>query len=234
MQQKDRRVTAWTRWLKSVRHQAGLDQAEFAPFIGRSRSALAMYESGRIPLPADVVAAIRTAFPGSPSPPKDGELTILGQPHTEALFARIPYAGIVPASSQWGDPLSNDELREVDPKFAGPGRFMCRVQGDSCWPALWQGDLTIWEVNPAPHEGLIVLAERLNDQACTVKEYRRQNGRPSLCPVNPDYEEAFDPEGWKATAVLIGVLDRSEGPEISYFNEGGLRAEFLKRMRSPR
>ena len=68
-------------------------------------------------------------------------------------------------------------------------------------------------------------------KSCTVKELRVINGRTSLTPVNPDYEEPFDPEGWKVRAKLVGVLSSAEGPEETWYSAQGLRADYLVRRR---
>lgn len=225
-------VTPWTRWLKAVRASEGLKQDEFAQHIGTGRSALAMYETGA-PIPAAVVASIRHAFPSAAAPPSSGDVQILSNMGDEARTYMIPYAGVVPASENWGDPLSQEEAKEVSPKLAGRGRYMCRVIGNSCWPALWQGDLTIWQKESAPNDGMIVLAERLSDRACTVKELVLHAGMPILKPINPEFPNMGDPDGWEVTAVLVGVLDYSTGVEIEYYAKTGLRAEALSELRRP-
>ena len=151
---------------------------------------------------------------------------------TEATYAKILYAGIVPASN-WGDALNQAEPEPISPKFAGPRRFMCKVQGDSCYPALHQGDMVIFESNPAPAEGMIVLAERSSDSACTVKEFKRVNGMATLAPITPDpaFRDVSAPAGWRATAVLVGVIFTVQGAEAEFYSPSGLRVLQLLTLR---
>lgn len=225
------KVTPWTRWITASREMAGLDQSEFAPYIGRTRSTLANYETGITIPPPDVIAAIKTNFPLSPAAPDEGSnLVVTGQSLGSGVYGRLPYAGTVPASSSWGDPLSDSDLREIEPKFVGPGRFIAKVSGDSCYPALQQGDLTIWEVDESPAYGLIVLAERLTDQACTVKELKRLDNRDCLVPVNPESKPPPNDEGWMIRAKLIGVI-ANQDIEEQWFEARGLRADIMARKR---
>ena len=157
------------KWVRTIRTANDLEQIEFAGLIGKSRSAIAMYERGT-PVPAEVVAKILESFPGAEPPPSKGELQVTGSSLSDNLYRIIKYAGVVPCSSEWGDPLSSTETRPIDPKFAGRDRFLAKVVGDSCYPALQQGDLTVWETDNDPPYGVIVLAERTDDHACTVKE----------------------------------------------------------------
>ena len=80
------------RWIKTVRTINGLDQEELAQHIGRSRSAVGMYESGERVVPPEVIASIISAFPGTPSPPT-GDFSIRGQVIGEDRLAAIRYAG---------------------------------------------------------------------------------------------------------------------------------------------
>jgi Peptidase S24-like len=135
----------------------------------------------------------------------------------------------VPASTEWGDPLASEELIEVDGKYVNAKRFAATVTGDSCYPALHRGDLTIWESDPNASYGLIVLAQRNGDHGCTVKElvYDNEAGRSRLHPINPDYEDPDDGDGWGVIARLVAVVRQSDGPEKSWFYPKGLRVRHL-------
>lgn len=217
-------------WMLVVRTLQGLDQLEFSHYIGRSRSAVNMYENGERTIPPDVIAAVRTSFPESPAPPM-GEILPTSLALVEEIPKRweLPYAGIVPASSDWGDPLSQDEMKPVDPEFTGKGRFLCKIGGLSCYPALHEGDSTIWQNDRNPGPGVIVLAQRLGDSACTVKQlvYDETKGRQVLSAINPEYDSPPEGEGWEVVARLIGVIRRSGGPKRTWLWEEGLRPEHL-------
>jgi phage repressor protein C with HTH and peptisase S24 domain len=136
---------------------------------------------------------------------------------------------MVPASSDWGDPLESDEFIPIDGKYVKSNRFAARVIGDSCWPALRPGDLTIWEADQNPPYGVIVLAQRKGDHGCTVKEltYSSSERRPVLLPVNPDYESPEDGDGWGVIARLVVVIREDDGPEKIWYYAPGLRRRHL-------
>ena len=229
--------TPTRRWFRAIRGAYGLDQFQMADALGKSRSSIGGYET-KIPVPRDTFVEILRLFPDVP-PPKDlalppglplGESPIVGdaayiepKPYTE-----LRYAGEVPATT-WGDPLSADTTEEVDGKYAGKNRFCTRVIGDSCYPALRQGDLAIWESDRNPPHRVIVLAERSEDDGCTVKQllYDAIEGCDVLKPVNPRYDAPPNGLGWRATARLVGVVRKAEGPEKTWYWPQGLQPKHL-------
>jgi hypothetical protein len=226
-------------WLKRIRGKHLLTQAEIAERIGIARTTLAGYEAkaSTRPIPDDVVQKLRQEFPDVEFPHAEEKKAIppvpdiLGKPLFPVGFAPVPmrYAGIVPASTEWGDPLVSEELIEVDGKYVNAKRFAATVAGDSCYPALHRGDLTIWESDPNASYGLIVLAQRKGDHGCTVKElvYDNEAGRSRLHPINPDYEDPDDGDGWGVIARLVAVVRQSDGPEKSWIYPKGLRVRHL-------
>ena len=225
------------RWLRSIRAAYGYEQADLAHELGVSRSAVGMYETGH-PLPTEMVATLQERFPDVPKPLGVADVPslveeirpILGNAtYLEAVpYAEIRYAGEVPASN-WGNPLSADTTTKVEAKFAGPGRFECKVVGDSCYPALKQGDRTIWESDHNPPYRKIVIAERSDDDACTVKQftYSARDGKPSLRPVNPRYDPPENGNGWRVTARLVGVIRMQNGAERTWYKPEGLEPRDL-------
>ena len=144
------------------------------------------------------------------------------------------FAGVVPAG-EWGDPLASEEMMEVDFRFVHNQRFAAKVIGDSCFPALVQGDLTIWHSEPNPPYGRIVIAQRKGDHGCTVKElhYDQAVLRPVLRPINPQYSAPPDGDGWGVIAFLVGLIrEDSEGIEESYYNKRGFTPRQLLRISS--
>lgn len=155
----------------------------------------------------------------------------LDRPRIPVGFPRvqIPFAGVVPCSADWGDPLASGEFIEVESAFEHPQRFAARVVGDSCYPALHPGDVTIWHSDMSPPYGLIVLAQRKGDHGCTVKrlDYDLDLGRPLLCPVNPSHTKPEDGEGWGVIARLVVVLRTTDGLKRTWHLESGLRPGHL-------
>lgn len=158
------------------------------------------------------------------------EQPVLGPPMYPVGFptVRMPYAGVVPAGD-WGDPLDTEDFIEVEVKFERKGRFATRVVGDSCYPALKQGDIAIWESDPSPAYGLIVLAERKGDHGVTVKEldYDPVAGRPTLEPINDRHDAPPDGDGWSASARLVGLIRNIDGVEQTWYLPVGLRKRHL-------
>lgn len=142
---------------------------------------------------------------------------------------RMRYAGAVPCSSLWGDPLESTDYVEVPAQFSGQSRFAAKVVADSCYPALQPGDLTVWEPDRNPPYGVIVLAERKGDHGATVKKlvYDPVAGRPRLEPVNATHSAPDDGEGWSVIARLVGVERAAEAPSRTWYWEPGLRPEHL-------
>lgn len=219
------------KWLMKVRVDNDLDQDELAEIVGLSRSMVNMMERGERVVQPDVIAAIMDTYPDTPDAPIDGVLRMTGSaPRAQPeIIWELPYAGIVPCSGTWGDPLDGTESKPIDPDFTGPNRFICRVAGDSCWPALKPGDITVWEKDTSPAPGVIVLAQRMEDSACTVKElgWDEVRSRHVLIPVNPLYEAPPDGEGWQVAARLIGVVRTSEGPKKTWLEPDGLQPKHL-------
>src|SRR5437764_828551 len=135
------------KWLRKVRQDHDLQQEEFAAALGISRTLVGMMESGRRNITMQLVRKIREEFIDSPEPPLPGDLRGFVPALGVDRLGLIRYAGVVPCATEWGDPLSGDEFRPIDYKFAAKNRFLCRVEGDSCSPALMPGDLTVWEID---------------------------------------------------------------------------------------
>lgn len=150
----------------------------------------------------------------------------LGNPVIPVGFqmGSIPYAGEVPAG-EWGDPLASEEFLEVEVKFEHPRRFAAKVVGDSCYPALQQGDVTIWHYDTNPPYGSIVIAQQRDDHGCTVKELLYEDGRPILHPINPTCGAPQDGVGWGVIARLVGVLRKVDGLEKTMYMADGLRVK---------
>jgi len=154
---------------------------------------------------------------------------VLGPPKYLTTYAPLPmrYAGVVPAGD-WGDPLESDEMRDVDPALWKSNRYLATVTGDSCWPALQQGDLCVFEHDMSPPPGLVVLAQRKGDHAVTLKQLKLDDqGRPHLEPINPEYNEPPNGDGWGVIARLVCVLRTVGQIERRWYSPHGLRKDDL-------
>lgn len=207
----------------------GVDQAT------KWRSRLANYEVSRPPAPPDALKEIAETMQISQSwfLDDDENSPILwyrqpnpaGMPDTRDTDVEYDdevemiFAGYVPCSQVWGDPLQASGKRRVPRKWKAANRYTAEVIGDSCYPALRENDLTVWEYNRNPPVGAIVLAERSSDHACTVKELAYENGtyRPSLRAINPTATPPPNDEGWEVIAWLVAVKRDADGLEQEWY-----------------
>lgn len=215
---------------KAVELERALDRARksanwLAKAVGVPRQSLYRWLSGETePRDADIWDRLLAAVP----PPASVEL--VAGPRIPVGYAPLPmrFAGVVPASGAWGDPLSSEEFIEVDAKYAHPKRFAAQLIGSSCWPALQQGDLTIWHSDEAPANGLIILAQQLPEHRCTVKQLVLDpGGNPVLKAVNPKESPPPHGDGWYPIARLVAVMRMMGRVERSWYNPGGLHPDDL-------
>lgn len=207
-----------------------------------TKAIVANYENNRTEVPEDVVRVAAVLFRRPFNWFYEGVLRVEPPPDSDARpefappvrispLGKVPLkmAGTVPAGGAWGDPLESEFYELMDAKFDGPKRFVAKVRGDSCYPALQQGDLAVWEVDDLPRYGTIVLVESLPDYGVTVKELvGGADGRPTLRQVNPRADVPPLDRDWKITARLVGVERRQPGmPEITLYDPGGLTVRQL-------
>ncbi|MCW5936759.1 MAG: LexA family transcriptional regulator [Fimbriimonadaceae bacterium] len=208
-----------------MRKRLRLTQAEAAAIAGVTRSAYANYETGYAPVPDGLERRLLQ----SGSEQVRLERSEVGPPMIPVGFplVRMPYAGDVPASGEWGDPLEAVDFIELDVRYEHPKRFVTRIVGDSCAPALLPNDLAIWHADLNPSYNKIVLAQRRADHGPTVKQlvWDAQSNRPVLKPINPSYDSPADGEGWGVIARLVAVVRRVEGLEKTWLLAEGLRPE---------
>jgi transcriptional regulator with XRE-family HTH domain len=207
-------------------------QGWLAAQIWVSHAVLSNWERGRHdPSPEHVARIAKVLGIQESVLTEGGHQPLLGPPMIPVGFpmVRLPYAGEVPTSEEWGDPLQSIDFVELDVRFEHPKRFVARVVGTSCWPALRQGDLTVWHSDPNPTYGLIVLAQRRGDHGCTVKQllWDSVEQRPRLAPINPEAKPPDDGDGWGVIARLVAVIRRRDGLEQSWLLNDGLRPSHL-------
>ena len=205
---------------------------------GSNYDRIVSYELGRSNPPKDLLAkvAARWNIPfewfydglDNSIPRAETEPALRGPLSTVSHgMRRLRYAGTVPCGD-WGDPLDSEEMVDVDARYEHPKRFAATVSGDSCEPALMHGDFTVWHFDLAPSGGLIVLAQRKGDHACTVKQLKTdETGRHHLLPINPAYQEPAGGEGWGVIARLILVQRVVGHAARQWYSRAGLRPEDL-------
>lgn len=208
--------------LVGIRKRLRLTQEKFADELGLSRSTYKNYEYGVADPPSSVVEQARKIDAASK--------LVLDRPRIPVTFDPQPmrYAGEVPAGD-WGDPLASEDFIDVDPALFHAKRYAAKVVGPSCYPALHPGDLVIWHHDESPPYGMLVLAQRKEDHACTVKvlDWDAETNQPVLRPVNPDHEPAGSEGGWVAIARLVAVIRKIDGLEMRWFLPEGIRPRHL-------
>jgi len=208
-----------------------LSQSWLARRLGISPQRLNLYVNGQRQPTDDrfwekaeaVITSGATATPAASASIRD-------RPRIPVTFEPQPmrYAGEVPAGD-WGDPLASEDFIEVDPALFHSKRYAAKVVGPSCYPALHPGDLVIWHHDESPPYGMLVLAQRKEDHACTVKvlDWDAEANQPVLRPVNPDHEPAGSEGGWVAIARLVAVIRKIDGLEMRWYLPEGIRPRHL-------
>jgi len=133
-------------------------------------------------------------------------------------------------SNPWENPLDCEGFAEVsEVKFEHPKRFAAYVIGDSAYPWLQPGDLTIWHVDSNPMYGRIVLAQRKGDHGCAVKEliFDTDENTHILKALNPSYEEHQEKDGFGVIARLVGVVLEHEGATLTIYQDKGVMKKHL-------
>jgi hypothetical protein len=151
------------------------------------------------------------------------------EPSVVPEMVDLPYAGEVPASSQWGDPLVGTGSVEVPAKFGGTNRFVAKVVGRSMSPALYQADMIVFEHDLAPPVGVVVLAQRKGDHGPTIKKLEQdpETGEFRLHAVNAYAEAPPDGEGWGVVAKMVGMLRTIDGTQVELYNAAGVTPRAL-------
>ena len=215
-------------------------QHEMAAALGIARGAYSRYEQKKSPTPFPAVFMPKLQALGW-KPPEDPPSVVketpaayeqqVGAPMIPVGYPvlKMRYAGEVPAGD-WGDPLASEDFVEVEAKLEHPDRYMTRVVGMSCYPALHADDMAIWHQDRNPPYGAIVLAQRKGDHACTVKllAWDEESKANRLVPINPAYDNPPDGDGWGVIARLVHVSREVDGGERSWYRPKGLRPKDLE------
>lgn len=142
------------------------------------------------------------------------------KPVTRAATRFIPVYGAISAGSpacNEGDIVEWYEMRDWGNDFKRWGRV---VSGYSMEPYLLERDLAIFE-DQQYEPGHIVHAFNAGDD--TVKQFRKIDGQPMLCPTNPEYE-AYSAQSWHVKGVCIGyVRKEADGSVTERLYSTGMR-----------
>jgi SOS-response transcriptional repressor LexA len=211
----------------------GLTQTELAQALGVTRYKVANWETNRSEVPRPLVVKAAKLFnvpedwfwDGADLPPDSPALQSIevGKPlyPVAGVYAEIALGPPVPAGS-WADPEGTEEMIEVPGFLVLRGRFACIAQGESMLPLIEQGDLLIFQRNPTPRPGTIVLARNGQNQV-TVKTLRVIDNRYVLQSINPAYEDAVA-DYIEHVGMLVAIW-KQDGPNRGtlVYDDGGIR-----------
>lgn len=216
--------------LRAMRLAARLTQTQVAEYLGVKRGTYKNWEYGFAAVPAYAESKLRELL----VPPAAGR-QVLSPPSVPVTYAPIAmhYAGYLPAGN-WAEPLNTEVMEEVEAELWKSNRFCARIAGDSCHPALQREDFCVWEASPNPPFGKLVVAQRKDDHAATVKvlEWDPATNGPVLRAVNPlhDHEPS---NSWSAIAFLVAVRWTDiDGGRVSFYRPEGIKPSQLLRYRS--
>lgn len=168
--------------LRTVRAENQMTQAELARKIGVSKSAVAMWESGRREPDLRTLRELCNLF-------NIGIDELVARIPRKETPLRIPVLGCVQA----GIPIEAIEdvmdYEEIPADMARKGEyFALKIRGKSMEPRFREGDVVIVRRTPDVESGEIAIV-LVNGGEATVKKVVKQNGGITLVPLNP----AFDP-----------------------------------------
>lgn len=176
--------------IRSLRLSKDLTQEEVGKHIGTTKQTLYKYETGIITnIPIDKIDAMARLFDVSPAylmgwDEPDANVTPVDLSHS----ILIPVLGSIPA----GIPIEavEDVIEHIDipEKWtrAGDEYFGLRVNGDSMYPLLLDGDTVVIRRQPTAETGDIC-ACYVNGFDATLKRIKLTEGSITLKPENPSY-----------------------------------------------
>lgn len=167
--------------IKTMRMSRDMTQVDLARAIGKSPSAITMYESGRREPDFETLEALADAFnvPLSAlvSDSLPGEILPLSRLHLKT----VPVIGSVAA----GEPILADESHDMYVDGPTKADYALRVQGDSMNPTYLDGDVVYIRQVPDVPDGTVGVA-LIDDSACLKHIYHIPNGL-LLTSDNPAY-----------------------------------------------
>jgi SOS-response transcriptional repressor LexA len=200
--------------LTEFRKSLGLSQGGMAVELDLSRNTYAAYETGRNRPRFEVMRRLRLmGFQADVSGPST--------PASE-LDSPIVYIGTVAAGSRanWTDPFASESMEFVPPEMGNAiGRFACRIGSDSMVPTLEPQDLCVFQRDPAPRIGAIVLY-RASDGLIAVKQLKHDGQDYYLHPLNPKYEDCR-PEG-TCVGYLVGIVRWKGSKKTTEYDGNGI------------
>lgn len=121
-------------------------------------------------------------------------------------------------AGDWCSPEESVDWFEAPNFLVSKDRIATRVVGTSMQPLIEEGDYLIFQLDPAPRYGRVVLA-RNGDGEATVKVLRRG---PVLEPLNPSHSMR-SVNHWEVIGYLVAILRNfNKGRGEIILDEGGI------------
>lgn len=189
--------------LKEARKAVKYTQQQLADAVGASRSAVAMWESGKAEPDNQMLVKLSRVLHVSVD-------ALLGEPEPQKPDAiRIPVLGKIPA----GIPIEAVEdiidWEELPAAMAAGGRefFALQVNGDSMYPEYLSGDIVIVRKQDVADTGDDAIVY-VNGYDATLKRVVFEGETMTLRPINPQYPpRTFTPEEIRELPVSVaGVV----------------------------
>jgi len=218
------------RRLKLVRVARGVQQRELAGRLGKSVNSISRYEKGVQRAPRAVLIAlgqilgveegyfteeddvVAMGMIGLSRQEAGGSGRMKGLPRgargVRASEVRLPMLGRVPAGDLQEAIEEAREYMPATPEHAEVADFVLRVEGDSMYPLLVEGDLVGVRLEPVAESGQVVVARVYREEGAGgrgqgevgVKVYRRDRMGERLESVNPAYPPI------KGAIQIVGVV----------------------------
>lgn len=175
--------------LIELRESRGLKQEQLASDIGKSKSLICMYESGKRRPPCEVQELLADYFNVSLDylMGRDDVYSVIVKPTTQ-LAHRIPVYGTVSA----GIPLEMVEdildYEEIPAKWGDPSDFFClQIKGKSMQPKMDEGDVVVVKKQADADSNDIVIFT-VNGENASCKRLKKSEHGLAFIPLNTSYD----------------------------------------------
>lgn len=171
--------------IKRLRNNAGWSQEKLAEMLGKTRSAVSQYESGKIIPRMGVVEDLANLFGVKKS-------EIIGEA-TSRAFVPVPLYGSVAAGTPM-EMVEAEEMKEAPARFviADPDAYLVRVRGSSMNRIIHDGSYAL----VSPHDTALndrdMFLVAVNGDEATIKHVRRLENGIELVPDS--YDPTFRPK----------------------------------------
>ena len=149
----------------------------------------------------------------------DGKVIRVNSPNENSAVAYLPLLG----SAHCGIPIKQvveqftEKMLPIPLRLLGKNSkrhlYLITAVGDSMYPRVQDGDIIIFEPNPSPIQGSMVVVR--TEEGATVKRYKETGTQVILEPENPQYQPlVFDKsekdELFNIDGVAVGVFKPQE------------------------